>query len=489
MGFLDKAVYRGCGGTSRCANDDHRSHRPAPWLNASFTLAALSFVAISRNSSSLRIASRKRAFFDPKGLGGRSDCIIREARLRCYSCAKIREGSGLQMNNPSANSHAGVRQALVLSGGGARAAYQVGCLRHIAQVIPEYRPKILTGVSAGAINAVHLAAYRGEWLEAVERLRSLWLSLETNKVYHADLRHVLRRVLHWGLRVLSGGRMGRGDVRGMVDSSPLQQFLRANLPQQNGQIAGVHENLQEAVIEAVAIITTNYASGRSEAWVQSSNDELWQQGQLLSQPAEISLPHILASAALPMFFPAVSLNGQWHGDGGIRLSAPLSPAMHLGADRILAVSPRAQNAADDSASTAGYPSPAQIAGVLLNAVFLDLLDFDALQMQRINDLLAQLPQQQWGKYRPVDVMVLRPKEDLGELARAHELELPKAFRFFQQGLGDRREPSADALSMVMFEPEYLRLLMHLGEQDAAARSDEIRAFLLAAKTHGESEHV
>ena len=110
-------------------------------------------------------------------------------------------------------------------------------------------------------------------------------------------------------------------------------------------------------------------------------------------------------------------------------------------------------------------------------------------MQRINDLLARLPQQQWGKYRPVDVMVLRPKEDLGELARAHELELPKAFRFFQQGLGDRREPSADALSMVMFEPEYLRLLMDMGEQDAAARSDEIREFLLAAKTHGESEHV
>jgi len=393
------------------------------------------------------------------------------------------------MNSHPANRPEQVRQALVLSGGGARAAYQVGCLRHIAQAIPEYRPKILTGVSAGAINAVHLAAYRGDWLEAVERLRTLWLSLETSKVYHADLRHVLRRVLHWGLRVLSGGRLGRGDVRGMVDSSPLQQFLRANLSQQDGSVVGIHDNLQEAVIEAVAIITTNYASGRSEAWVQSTNDELWQQGQLLSQPAEISLPHILASAALPMFFPAVSLNGQWHGDGGIRLSAPLSPAMHLGADRILAVSPRVQNAADDPTTNPGYPSPAQIAGVLLNSVFLDLLDFDALQMQRINDLLAQLPQQQWGKYRPVDVMVLRPKEDLGELARAHELELPKAFRFFQQGLGDRREPSADALSMVMFEPEYLRLLMNLGEQDAAARSDEIRAFLLAAKTHGESEHV
>lgn len=383
------------------------------------------------------------------------------------------------MPHPTDNIPREVSQALVLSGGGARAAYQVGCLRHIARAIPEYRPNILTGVSAGAINAVHLAGYRGDWLDAVEKLRTLWLRLETHKVYHADFRHVSRRVLHWGLRVLSGGRLGRGDVRGMVDNSPLEQFLRANLLEENGSVVGIHENLQEAVIEALAIITTNYASGRSEAWVQSANNALWQRGQLLSKPAEISVPHILASAALPMFFPAVSLNGQWHGDGGIRLSAPLSPAMHLGADRILAVSPRAQTRPDGQFGSNSYPSPAQIAGVLLNSVFLDLLDFDALQMQRINGLLETLPESEWDGFRPVDVMVLRPKEDLGELARAHELELPKAFRFFQQGLGDKREPSADALSMVMFEPEYLGLLMELGERDAAERSDEIRSFLLA----------
>ena len=389
------------------------------------------------------------------------------------------------MSSQSKQSIHGVRQALVLSGGGARAAYQVGCLRHIAQEIPEYRPSILTGVSAGAINAAHLAAYRGNWLAAIEQLRALWLSLETNKVYHADLRHVLRRVLHWGLRVLSGGRLGQGEVRGMVNNSPLEQFLRANLLEEDGRVVGIHENLQEAVIEAVAIITTNYVSGRSEAWVQSANDALWQQGQLLSNPAEIAVPHILASAALPMFFPAVSLNGQWHGDGGIRLTAPLSPAMHLGADRILAVSPRAPTRQQGQTGSSSYPSPAQIAGVLLNSVFLDLLDFDALQMQRINDLLEDVPTSEWGGFRPVDVMVLRPKEDLGELARAHELELPKAFRFFQQGLGDKREPSADALSMVMFEPEYLRLLMELGEQDAAGRSDEIRSFLLAERNGGQ----
>ena len=148
-------------------------------------------------------------------------------------------------------------------------------------------------------------------------------------------------------------------------------------------------------------------------------------------------------------------------------------------DVLCAVSPRAPTRQQGQTGSNSYPSPAQIAGVLLNSVFLDLLDFDALQMQRINDLLEDVPKSAWDGFRPVDVMVLRPKEDLGELARAHELELPKAFRFFQQGLGDKREPSADALSMVMFEPEYLRLLMRLGEQDTAVRSEEIRDFLLA----------
>ena len=157
-----------------------------------------------------------------------------------------------KMKYPSAANPNSVRQALVLSGGGARAAYQVGCLRHIAKAIPEYRPKILTGVSAGAINAAQLAAYRGDWSDAVERLCELWLSLETNKVYHADFRHVSRRVLHWGLRVLSGGRLGRGDVRGMVDSAPLQQFLRTHLLEEDGRtpllIGGVELNVVHNVL-------------------------------------------------------------------------------------------------------------------------------------------------------------------------------------------------------------------------------------------------
>jgi NTE family protein len=185
----------------------------------------------------------------------------------------------------------------------------------------------------------------------------------------------------------------------------------------------------------------------------------------------------MASAALPFFFPSVKLQQQWHGDGGIRLAAPLSPAMRLGARRILAVSPRAKPQVGDSELPASYPSPGQVAGVMLNAVFLDLLDFDALQMQRVNDLLSRIPQQDWGRQRQVDVMVLRPREDLGKIARQSQPQMPRGFRFVSGGFGGRDEPTADALSMVNFEPDYIGQLIDFGEQDTLDRMDEIEAFL------------
>jgi len=344
--------------------------------------------------------------------------------------------------------------------------------------MPDYRPQILTGVSAGAINAAHLASFRGNWRDAVENLSNLWLSLHTHRVYRTELSSVLGRVLIWGLRLVSGGRLGSADIHGMVDNAPLRAFLGAYLPLQGQRLTGVRENIEQGLLESLAIITTNYASGRSVAWVESSENVLWERGQLRASLVEMSLDHIMASAALPMFFPAVRLESAWHGDGGVRLTAPLSPALHLGATRILAVSPRARPLTSIPPELRDpYPSPAQIAGVMLNAVFLDLLDYDALQMNRINRLLRRLPQSDWGEFRPVDVMILRPRQDLGVIAAQHEFRLPWAFRFFERGLNDPDSRSADALSMVIFDHEYLGLLMQLGEEDAAARHDEIEAFL------------
>jgi NTE family protein len=189
--------------------------------------------------------------------------------------------------------------------------------------------------------------------------------------------------------------------------------------------------------------------------------------------------HVMASAALPFFFPAVAIDGSWYGDGGIRLTAPLSPAVHLGAKQIIAVTTRyaGSRAEADRPAVVGYPPPAQVAGVLLNAIFLDLLDGDALHMQQINDLLTRLPEGQYDNLRHIDLLVLRPSEDLGRLANAYEPELPRAFRFLTRGLGTRETRSNDLLSLVMFQSDYITRLIDMGEADAAARLSDIKRFL------------
>lgn len=376
------------------------------------------------------------------------------------------------------------RHALVLAGGGARAAYQVGCLRAIARRVPAWRPLILTGVSAGAINAAHLASYQGGWCIAVEALADLWLSLETDKVFRTDARTILSNMIATALPLVTGGRIGKRRVRGMVDTAPLRAFLESALHLDSGRnLRGVRQNIEDGLLESLAIITTNYETGRSTAWVESRTMTDVGHGQLRVERGRIGVAHVMASSALPLFFPAVALGSAWHGDGGIRLTAPLSPALHLGATRILAVSPRMRP--PDPASLPAlpelpiYPSPGQIGGILMNAVFLDSLDFDALQMSRINRLIRALPEAAHAAtgMRPVEVMVLRPSRDLGALARMNEFRLPRAFRFFERGLTHSHAKSSDVLSMVIFEPEYLRELIELGERDTAARGDEIEAFL------------
>ena len=369
------------------------------------------------------------------------------------------------------------RNALVLSGGGARAAYQVGCLRQIAREIPEYRPKIITGVSAGAINAVYLASFQGQWSNAVDSLMETWLQLETRKVYRTDLVRILQRIFYVLGRFLTGGRLEANNLRGMVDNQPLEDFLKNVLKHKNTVLQGIDENIKSQVLESIAIIGTEYSSGHSVAWVQGAGQNIWNRSQVKAKATKLSVDHVMASSALPFFFPAVSIGDVWYCDGGIRLNAPLSPAMHLGASKILAVSPRVIPDKEGSELVEEYPSPGQVAGVLLNSIFLDLLDYDSLQMNRINRLLDKINRDEADEFRRVEVMVLRPKKDLGKLAAEHELSLPKLFRHMERGLAGKDSRSADALSMVIFEKDYIDLLIRFGEEDTEERMTEIREFL------------
>jgi NTE family protein len=189
--------------------------------------------------------------------------------------------------------------------------------------------------------------------------------------------------------------------------------------------------------------------------------------------------HVLASSALPLLFPAVDVDGAWYGDGGIRLTAPLSPAVHLGARRIMAVSTRYERSTTeaDRMVVTGYPPPAQVAGMLLNAVFLDLLDTDALRLEQINALLERLPAEARDGLRHVDMLILRPSVDLGRLANDFEPDLPRTFRFLVRGLGSRETRSNDLLSLLMFQPDYIARVIAIGEADARARAADIERFL------------
>lgn len=365
--------------------------------------------------------------------------------------------------------------AIVLSGGGARSAYQVGLLRSLARRFPELRFDIITGVSAGAINAAFLAAHPGDLTTTAETLTATWSRLEVDDVFRVDAWSLGRQLARAAMQLVSGGaRVGPG-IRGMVDTAPLAALIERLLPTEGGEVVGIARNLEAGALGALALTTLNYSTGQTVTWVQGSDIDDWERPNRRSVSCRISVDHVLASAALPLFFPAVRLGRDWHGDGGIRLSAPLSPAVHLGARRILAIStryPRSQEEADRPA-VAGYPPPAQILGHLMNAVFLDVMDQDVLRLERFNQLVRRLPEDERGDVHPIDCLVLRPSQDLGRLAAGYEVQLPKAFRFLTRGLGTKETESPDFLSLIMFQPDYLQRLIEIGEADAEARADEI----------------
>lgn len=369
--------------------------------------------------------------------------------------------------------------ALVMSGGGARAAYQVGFLRALARRVPHFAPPILTGVSAGAINAAFLAARAGSFAANVEALTQLWSTLTVDQVFHVDALRLAARVVRTGAKLTSGGALHDGRTSSLVDTSPLRRLLQVALHADSGAIPGIRPNIELGRLRALAIITASYTTGQTVTFVEGRDVRSWERANRRSVVTSLRVDHVMASAALPLFFPAVAIDGRYYGDGGIQLTAPLAPAVHLGAERIVTISTRYARPASESApaATDGYPPIAQVLGVLLNAVFLDSVEADALTLERINDLVDRVPPEQRGGLRRIELLQLRPSRDLGRLASDYEAELPGAFRFMTRGLGTRQTRSNDVLSMVMFQPNYLSRLIELGEADAEARAAEIEAFL------------
>ena len=372
--------------------------------------------------------------------------------------------------------------AIVLSGGGARAAYQVGVVRGLARHLPETRFPIVVGVSAGAINAAFFAAHPGPLFAAADELSQLWGNLHVEDIFRLDTPSLARSLLtwvRWATRLGSGGPLLGPEIRGLVDTEPLRRTIRGASAIVDGEILGIERNLESRRLKAAALITLNYSTGQTVTWVQGANIQPWNHPHRRSIHTRLTLEHVMASSSLPLVFPAIRLGDAWHGDGGVRLAAPLSPALRLGASRVLAISARYTPTSEeaDRPQILGYPPPAQILSHLLDSIFLDVLDEDVRRLKSMNPLIAKLPPEEREGMRPVDIRVLRPTEDLGKLSAAYEPQLPEAFRLLTRSLGTRETTTPDFLSYLMFQPDYLQHLIRLGEADAEARLPELRDLL------------
>lgn len=372
----------------------------------------------------------------------------------------------------------GARLGLVLGGGGARAAFQVGVLHAIARRFPGLRLPILTGVSAGAINTAFLANHPGSLDRATGDLAELWKGLDPHRIFEVGVLEMLDEAARIALQFTLGRSIGSVRGQGIVDTAPLRATLQRALCFRGDCLAGVRANLDDGRLSAVALTATSYTTGQTVTFFEGGTIRGWERPNRKAVRTRLTVDHVMASSALPVFFPPVPVDGAFYGDGGIRLVAPFAPAIHLGAERLLAVSTRYARSREeaDRPVIAGPPSPAQLLGVLYSAIFLDNVDQDALTLERVNRLVRDLPPERCGGLRAVDLLVIRPSRDLGILANEFEPKLPRGFRFLTRRLGTRRARSQDFLSAVLFQGDYLRELHDLGVRDAEARMEEIEAF-------------
>jgi NTE family protein len=365
--------------------------------------------------------------------------------------------------------------ALVLSGGGARTCYQVGVLTAIAERIPDFTFPIITGISAGAINAAFLAAHPLPLLGAVGALRGAWLRLTSDRVYRVPPTFLARWAGRLVKRTVSGHRGGRPVVRGILDLRPLREFLSEGI-----DFGGVETNLQTGWLRAVALTATSYNTGKSVTFFQGAADVPgWERVHRIAVQTQLTVDHVMASSAIPILFPAVRLGDSFYGDGSVRQTTPLSPAIHLGARRILAISMRERWPEFSTPAEAEYPSAAEVMTLLFNSIFLDTLDLDAERLQRVNRLLDMaLPRSSIGPkgLRHVELLLLRPSRDLRKLWQPYRPRLPWTINWVLRSVGGFQEEGF--LSYVLFEPEYTGLVMQLGYEDAVAQWDSIERFLV-----------
>ncbi|HRQ06318.1 MAG TPA: patatin-like phospholipase family protein [Nitrosomonas halophila] len=367
---------------------------------------------------------------------------------------------------------------LVLTGGGARAAYQVGALRAIAEMLPPHARSpfpIICGTSAGAINAAGIAMAATHFSLGVKQLETVWGNLRTEQVYRSDLAGVLENTLRCLGSVISSKMAGR--PVSLLNNVPLKRLLGRHLP-----FRGIRRSIHAGALHALGITAWGYASGQSVTFYQGDlNITPWKRAQRIGVPVRIGIQHLIASASIPFIFPAVRVNREYFGDGSMRQLAPLSPALHLGAERVLVIGVNEKKDIDcERVKVTSYPPMAQIAGHVLNSIFVDSLDVDLERLQRINQTLALIPnneKKQTPSLRPIHSMIISPSEKIDDYVQAHADSLPRTMRYLFRAVGAMKPNGSAMLSYVLFEASYCQALIDMGYRDTLRRQDEIYAFI------------
>jgi len=364
---------------------------------------------------------------------------------------------------------------LVLTGGGARSAYQVGVLLALAELLPRARNPfpVIVGTSAGAVAACVLAAEAHRWRRAVAGLERVWANFRTGQVFHVDPVHMLRAGTHWMLALLSGGLV-LSPPKALLDNSPLRHLLATNV-----DCGSIHRSIVRGHLRGFALCATSYASGHSVAFFDGLESiPEWTRSQRMGRRTELTLDHLMASASIPLLFPPMCISREYFGDGAMRQLNPLSPAIHLGADRLLIIGVRARQDAGVAAGGTSpmMPTPGEVLGYMIDTLFTDQVYGDLEQIARINQLVHEAPAAARG-LRRVDTLMLAPSIDPSDIAARYTGDIPRSLRVLLRVIGGRDVSGYQLASYLMFEAAYTRALIELGYRDAMEARSALAAFM------------
>ena len=370
--------------------------------------------------------------------------------------------------------------AIIMTGGGARAAYQVGVLKAIGELLDKGAASpfsIICGTSAGAINAAALAARADRYHLAVRRLNLIWSNFTSDQVFRTDFPGIAKTGAHWLLTMMLGG-LGKHAPMYLLDRQPLRKLLEHYLDS-----AFIEASIESGNLDALCVSTSGYSSHQSVSFYQGrAGLKNWKRAQRIGVATRITIDHLMASSAIPFLFEPKKIHREYFGDGSMRQTAPISPALHLGAERILIIGNRMETPAEPHRITnPDFPTLGEIAGHALDSIFLDSLDADIERLQRINrtiQLIHEDDKEKHGiKLRRVDVEVIYPSQDLGELAQQHTHELPWTLRTLMRGMGAYSKTNSSFASYLLFERGYCNALIDLGYQDTLNKRQELKQFL------------